>query len=527
MAGLPGEGATFGRYDVGRRIGRGGMGVVYEATHRDLQRRVALKLLSMDLLDNEALRKRFIREAQALAAVDSPMIVPVFDAGEHEGWLYIATKLFPDGDLGDWIQAHGALTREESISVLAQVAEGLADAHEAGFLHRDIKPSNILLQRRPDGLRAVICDFGIAFAAGSEHTKTVGVIGTLGYMAPERHEGHPATVASDIYGLGCVLYACLMGQAPWVGTDVKVAMGHLYDPVPQLPEGPDALNRLLARALAKDPDSRFRSAGEFRAALLGLDDVDDSTVVVDFVPEEPPVLGSVRSKLAAIESMRAAGSTAEVAAPTDVRPFATEVVAVPGSHIPVPAPDPTSDETVLGSAPVTPTVTIGSDGTQHEATGRGGRRRWLVGAAAALLIGGLALRSRSSVVMRTTVRVRLRPRPRHRARVPRPRRRRRLRPVSAPSRSHPVWRPAGRRSAVRFARHPCQRSPQRVSWSSTAQVSGVRRRWRRPPATSPVVSVEGGEQVCILVRAYSRHGSAAVFGPSGAPVARARPRRSR
>ena len=172
------------------------------------------------------------------------------------------------------------------MSVLVQVAEGLADAHEAGFLHRDIKPSNVLLQRRADGLRAVICDFGIAFAEGSEHTKTVGVIGTLGYMAPERHEGLPATAASDVYSLGCVLYACLQGSAPWVGTDVKVAMGHLYNPVPQIPEGTDAINDVLLRALAKNPDDRYQTAAEFRAALLRLGEPEESTVIVDLTHEE-------------------------------------------------------------------------------------------------------------------------------------------------------------------------------------------------------------------------------------------------
>lgn len=327
MAGLPGEGSAFGRYDIGRRIGRGGMGVVYEATHRDLMRPVALKLLSMDLLDDEALRNRFIREAQALAAVDSDHIVPVFDAGEHEGWLYIATKLFLDGDLGAWIGEHGALSQREALSVLVQVADGLADAHRAGFLHRDIKPSNILLQKRVDGLRAVICDFGIAFAEGNEHTKTVGVIGTLGYMAPERHEGRPATIASDIYSLGCVLYACLTGRAPWNGTDVKVAMGHLYEPVPQLVEGPARLNEILARALAKDPAERFSSAAELKAALIALDDVDDRTVVTAFTPE--------------------ALSAAEVAH----EPVVADTL-LPPVVTPVPEPDPEPDPEPMPGPPV-------------------------------------------------------------------------------------------------------------------------------------------------------------------------------
>ncbi|RYC11430.1 serine/threonine-protein kinase [Nocardioides zhouii] len=398
MAGLPGEGATFGRYDLKRRIGRGGMGVVYEATHRDLQRSVALKLLSMDLLDNEALRNRFIREAQALAAVDSPMIVPVFDAGEHEGWLYIATKLYPDGDLGDWIHEHGALSQEESISVLAQVAEGLADAHEAGFLHRDIKPSNVLLQQRPGGLRAVICDFGIAFAEGSEHTKTVGVIGTLGYMAPERHEGLPATAASDVYSLGCVLYACLQGRAPWVGTDVKVAMGHLYNPVPQIPEGADALNRVLARALAKSPDDRYQTAGEFRAALLRVDEPEESTVIVDFAPGgSAEDLVVVPPDLTYLLPASSSGN-----GPTVDDTFVPRIEAAAAAPEPIDPPSPprpdgdrhvVAEDTVVplaGAVPVAPTESSPASWRDRLA-GLDRRRTWWVAGAAAVLVGALAL----------------------------------------------------------------------------------------------------------------------------------------
>jgi serine/threonine-protein kinase len=222
----PVPGDQFGRYDVTRRIGRGGMGVVYAAVHRDLERDVALKLLSPDLADSEDYRNRFIREARVLARLDSPHIVRVHDAGEQDGWLFIATELLPDGDLHDLLNSTGPLPAELAIDLVSQVADGLAAAHDAGVLHRDIKPSNVLVRVRPDGSRqAVVCDFGISAVVGADHTKTAGVIGTLGYMAPERHEGQPASVASDVYALGCLLYALVAGQAPYVGTDVKVAMG--------------------------------------------------------------------------------------------------------------------------------------------------------------------------------------------------------------------------------------------------------------------------------------------------------------
>ena len=204
-----------------------------------------------------------------LAAVKSERIVRVYEAGEHEGWLFLATEIYPEGDLADRLRRDGPLSVSDTIQVLADVAEGLGDAHSAGVIHRDIKPSNVLLRHDRDGrLRAAICDFGISTVRDQEHTMTNGVIGTVGYLAPERHQGHPATVASDIYGLGCLLWACITGAAPWTGTDVQVAIAHIQEPVPQLAQAPRWLNALLEMSMAKDPEHRFRSANAFRVALL-------------------------------------------------------------------------------------------------------------------------------------------------------------------------------------------------------------------------------------------------------------------
>lgn len=268
---LPQPGDAFGRYDVDAWIGRGGMGVVLRATHRDLERQVALKVLAPEIADDPAYRNRFLREARTLARLDSPHVVRVFDAGEQDGSLFIATELVPDGDLADLLAQRGPLPLADAVEVLGQVAEGLQAAHDAGILHRDIKPSNVLLRRMPDGrLRAVLCDLGIATVAGAEHTSTQGVIGTPSYMSPERLEGAEATVASDIYALGCLAWAVLTGQAPYVGTAGHVVLSHLQAPIPQLPATtPDAvaLNGVLTTAMAKQPSARHRSAAEFATAL--------------------------------------------------------------------------------------------------------------------------------------------------------------------------------------------------------------------------------------------------------------------
>lgn len=270
----PQPGDSFGAYDIVDRIGRGGMGVVYAAVHRDLERDAALKLLSPDLADSEEYRQRFVREARLLARIDSPHVVRVYDAGDHESWLYIATELMPDGDLAQLLARSGPLPLLRALDLVGQVADGLAVAHGQGVLHRDIKPSNVLLRRRPTGeLQAVLCDLGISAVMDAEHTRTVGVLGTLGYMAPERHEGGQATVASDVYALGCLLWATITGTAPYVGTDVQVALGHLNGPVPQLSadvDRADGVNVVLARAMAKDPADRYSSAAEVREAVADL-----------------------------------------------------------------------------------------------------------------------------------------------------------------------------------------------------------------------------------------------------------------
>lgn len=268
---IPQVGETFGPYEVQRVLGHGGMAVVFVASQVALNRPVALKVLLPQLAESDEYRIRFRREAAALASAQSPYIVPIFDYGEIEGSLFLATQLVPGGDLGLRI-ANAPLDRTVALSIASQVCTALADAHDVGVLHRDVKPGNVLIWDRPEGPHAYLCDFGIAKIEGSLDTTTEGTAGTWAFLAPERCNGEPGTRASDIYSAGCLLWNMLTGSRPYDGAAVEVALAHVHQPVPQLPglSAVDSeLNKILRTAMAKDPADRFGSAGEMARALAG------------------------------------------------------------------------------------------------------------------------------------------------------------------------------------------------------------------------------------------------------------------
>ena len=262
----------IGPYVVDGRIGMGGMGVVYAAHDEALHRRVALKVISPQLADDEEFRARFVREARAMASLESPHVVSVFAHGETDGQLWMATQFFPDGDLGTLLRRSGPPSVAEGVELMAQVADGLAAAHAVGLVHRDIKPANVLLRRTGLTWGAALSDFGIA-RVGTDQTGLTqgGMVGTPSFMAPELHTGGEASVASDVYSMGCLLWTTLAGTAPFAGTtDYEVVSAHIEQPVPQLQgEGPlvPAVNRVLARAMAKEPSRRHRDAAELRDEL--------------------------------------------------------------------------------------------------------------------------------------------------------------------------------------------------------------------------------------------------------------------
>ncbi|UMG94622.1 serine/threonine-protein kinase [Nocardioides sp. TF02-7] len=311
---VPQPGSTLGRYRIDRVIGQGGMGVVYAATDLRLGREVALKVITGPLAATEEYRRRFQHEALAMSRVQSPWIVQIHDHDEVDGLPYIVTQLVPGTDLGSLVAAEGRLPVRRALRLCAQLARGLDDAHRAGVLHRDVKPGNVLLAGTGDDEHAYLCDFGIALSdAASHRTQTGMVAGTWAYLAPERTLGDPAVPASDLYAVGCVLWTCLTGREPYTGSQVEMAIAHASAPVPQLPgddEPVTALNRVLARALAKDPADRHPDGAALAADLERLAATAPDAVV------EGPVGG--------------AASTAVRSAPTAPPPAAHGAAARPG-----------------------------------------------------------------------------------------------------------------------------------------------------------------------------------------------------
>jgi serine/threonine-protein kinase len=248
------------------------MGAVFEARQVDLGRTVALKVLNPEFAEDPDFRARFVREARMLATLDSPHIIQVYDAGEHDGEFYIATQLVNGRDLLQRVRDEGALPAAAALRIVGQMASALADAHDSGVLHRDVKPSNILIRDSRADYFAYLCDFGIARHTDSSHTRTGGVLGTLSYLAPECHAGADATVRSDLYSLGCVLWAALTGSAPYERTsEYQVALAHMQEPIPTYDgDSPAArqINEILRISMAKQPTDRFLSASAMHTALV-------------------------------------------------------------------------------------------------------------------------------------------------------------------------------------------------------------------------------------------------------------------
>ncbi|WP_052336226.1 serine/threonine-protein kinase [Nocardioides alkalitolerans] len=295
MAKFPQVGDEFGAYRITGQIGQGGMGVVYSAEQSGLGRTVALKVLSPQYAAQADYQERFVREATVLARLDSVHIIHIYDHGERDGCLYIATQYVTGGDLGQAIkQAEGGLPVREAAEVVAQTAAALYDAHRAGVIHRDVKPSNVLLRDRSSELHAYLCDFGIAQGGQPGLTVAGSVAGTMGYMAPERCRGEAATPASDVYALGCVLWASLAGAPPYSGTDVEVGLQHLSEPVPQFRETDPTsriVNAVLRRSMAKNPAERYPDAAAVRRDLRAIVDRTRSQPDLRLVKATPGAAG--------------------------------------------------------------------------------------------------------------------------------------------------------------------------------------------------------------------------------------------
>ncbi|HWT95710.1 MAG TPA: serine/threonine-protein kinase, partial [Solirubrobacteraceae bacterium] len=265
------EGTEFAGCRIEGVVGRGGMGVVYRATQLGLGRPVALKLLAGANAADPESRARFQREWQMAAAIDHPNVIPVYAAGEEDGTLYLVLRFVGGTDLHKLLRQDGPLPPARAASIVAQVASALDAAHAAGLVHRDVKPGNVLLE----GDHAYLSDFGLtrlASSAGTQLTQEGRWLGTADYASPEQLEGRATDARSDVYALGCVLYAALTGGPPFPRDTVPaVLLAHLGEPPPKpsvTPGVPEELDRVVARALAKDPAERYPSAGDLGRAAL-------------------------------------------------------------------------------------------------------------------------------------------------------------------------------------------------------------------------------------------------------------------
>jgi serine/threonine-protein kinase len=263
-------GRNLGPYRLLEQVGGGGMATVYKAYHAAMDRYVAIKVLPPHLARDPNFRARFEREVRTIARLEHRYILPVHDVAENDGIPYLVMRYTDSGDLSSLIAAK-QLTIARTIELVAQVAEALAHAHRQGVIHRDVKPANVLIGREGD---ALLADFGIAkiYEDTLQLTGEGHMVGTPAYMAPEQLQGKPVDARTDIYALGVVLYQALTGECPFIAeTPLAVAMMHIHNPLRpprQLnPDIPEAIERILLRALAKNPVDRFQSAGEMADAL--------------------------------------------------------------------------------------------------------------------------------------------------------------------------------------------------------------------------------------------------------------------
>ena len=265
-------GRIVGSYRIVEKIGEGGMGAVYRAVDEMLDREVAIKAIRPELARDPEIVERFRAEAKILARVHHPAIATIYSFFHDGGELFLAMEFVRGRTLSEALAAGGALPWRRAVALLATALEGIEQAHRAGIIHRDLKPDNLMLT---EGSTLKVMDFGIARVPGTNHlTRTGLLIGTLRYVAPEQIRGEEVDRRTDLYALGVVLYQMLTGRVPFEGpTDFAILKAQLEEaPAPPrslAPDVPDWLDGIVLKALEKDPDLRFQTAEELRAALAG------------------------------------------------------------------------------------------------------------------------------------------------------------------------------------------------------------------------------------------------------------------
>jgi len=264
------NGSILAGYRIEEVVARGGMGVVYRATQLALDRSVALKVIAPEIAQDREFRDRFQRESRLAASIDHPNVIPVHEAGEAQGMLYITMRLVDGIDLGRMVNRLGPFDRERAVRIVAQVASALDAAHARGLVHRDVKPANTLVTGTD---HVYLTDFGLTKQIGSDSalTQTGQVLGTVNYSAPEQIGGGDVDARTDVYALACVAFQVLTARLPFErDTPVAMLWAHTNDPPPALRDFDPQLGAaddVLKRGLAKSPDDRFQSAGDFGRAL--------------------------------------------------------------------------------------------------------------------------------------------------------------------------------------------------------------------------------------------------------------------
>ena len=373
-------GSVFAGYRIEGLAGEGGMGVVYRASQVALDRQVALKLIVPRLADDTTFRERFKRESQLGASIEHPNVIPVYEAGEADGLLFICMRWVEGTDLRSLIIREGRLDPARAISIVEQVGAALDAAHRHGLVHRDVKPANVLLASEARE-HAYLTDFGLTKRATSAAglTGTGQFVGTIDYMPPEQIRGERADARADVYSLGCLLYHSLTGHTPYErDSDVATIYAHLADPPPRVVDGapgaPPGLDEVVRRALAKEPNERYPSAGDLAraagAALAG----------------EAPELHeqSLARGAAAPAAVRRGGQESpDTEAPEPTMPAAagpTEPAAAPARTFQTPSPTSERPRTPAGDRPA----------AAPPAPAARGRRRGAIGLASVLALGAVA-----------------------------------------------------------------------------------------------------------------------------------------
>jgi streptogramin lyase len=274
-------GSSFAGHRIEALAGRGGMGIVYRASQLSLDRQVALKVIAPSLMQDAAIRRRFLRESKVAASIDHPNVIPIYYTGEERGVAFIAMRYVPGDDLRTLVRREGPLAPRRAAGIVSQVAAALDAAHAAGLVHRDVKPANVLLGPNE---HVYLTDFGLTKGEVSEGATQPGHwVGTLDFVAPEQIRGERIDARADVYSLGCLLFYALTGRPPYsYDNDEAKLWAHLSEdpPVPSkaAPGIPTELDAVIARALAKNPDERYPSAGDLGRAALAAATGEEATV---------------------------------------------------------------------------------------------------------------------------------------------------------------------------------------------------------------------------------------------------------